>query len=143
MWTKGVRKQTTVDPVVRFWSKVEKAETCWLWQASLQEKGYGQFWLDGRMVRAHKYAYFLAYGTWPPEIDHTCRTRACVNPSHLRSVTHLENMADRRIDVCKRGLHRLEDGNLYVNAHGRQCKACQLDGNERRRKERIALKKRG
>lgn len=39
----------------RFWSKVQKTDTCWLWSAAVRRKddGYGAFWLDGRHQPAH------------------------------------------------------------------------------------------
>ena len=33
----------------RFWAKVEKTETCWLWTAGKAGNGYGSFW-DGTKV---------------------------------------------------------------------------------------------
>ena len=32
----------------RFWSKVNKTETCWFWRGTVLGNGYGQFWYDGR-----------------------------------------------------------------------------------------------
>lgn len=51
--------------------------------------------------RAHRVAYELAVGPIPDgmEIDHSCRNRRCVNPSHLRIATrkqNQENLAPRK-----------------------------------------------
>jgi len=62
----------------RFWAKVQKTSTCWLWTASISD-GYGQFWFDGRMIYAHRWAYEAVYGPIPAglTIDHLCRIRHC------------------------------------------------------------------
>lgn len=94
-----------LTPEQRFWAKVNKTETCWLWTAACHKVGsYGDFW-DGtkrpngtnRIVRAHRFAYELLVGPIPAgtEIDHICHVRRCVNPDHLRVTTHVENMQNR------------------------------------------------
>lgn len=82
-----------VDPVERFWSHVEKQPNgCWHWTAGRLDCGYGTFY-DGRKCLAHRWSYEHFVGPIPPglEIDHLCRVRRCVNPSHLEPVTHREN----------------------------------------------------
>ena len=83
----------------RFWSKVDKRgpDECWLWQTGMVFGGYGKFF-DGKIIRAHRYAYQLLVGPVPEglELDHLCRVRNCVNPAHLEAVTHQEN--------CQRGI---------------------------------------
>jgi hypothetical protein len=79
----------------RFWAKVIKTETCWLWQASKNRKGYGLFGL-GRTRIAHRIAFEDAYGQSAAGkvVMHTCDTPACVNPAHLRLGTPLDNARD-------------------------------------------------
>jgi len=84
----------------RFWDNVDKSGECWLWTRSKNAEGYGvaHVRVDGQLLRsAHRAAYTLEVGPIPEglHIDHLCRTRDCVRPSHLEPVTPAEN--NRRI----------------------------------------------
>ena len=81
-------------PEIRFWEKVDKTDTCWLWVASCGEYGYGQYKFDGYNYRAHRYSYELKYGNIPDGLvlDHLCRNVKCVNPDHLEIVSVRENI---------------------------------------------------
>lgn len=83
-----------IDPVIRFWSKVEKAENCWLWTAQINRDGYGRFYDGVRKVLAHRFSWELLNGPIDPglEMDHRCHNRSCVRPEHLRLVTRGQNM---------------------------------------------------
>lgn len=83
----------------RFWAKVEKTDTCWIWIASRDEDGYGTFKLNGRSRHAHVVSWEAANGQVPNgfELDHLCHNRPCVRPDHLEPVTHAENV--RRGDL--------------------------------------------
>lgn len=79
----------------RFWAKVKKTETCWLWEGYKNPSGYGRFNAGkGKMMLVHRYSFEQAYGEIPKGtvIDHICRKRNCVNPDHLRAVTDMENI---------------------------------------------------
>lgn len=82
------------DPQERFWSKVNKTETCWLWTAATRGTGYGAFSLNGRPQGAHRVAYEWEHGPVPDglDLDHLCRVRNCVRPSHLEPVTRGVNL---------------------------------------------------
>lgn len=94
---------TTVSLEERFLAKVNKTDSCWLWEAATDSKGYGQISTtpkpDGSYVReqAHRVSYELFVGPIPEglHIDHICHVVRCVNPEHLRPVTVKENLEHR------------------------------------------------
>lgn len=134
----------------RFWGKVEKTETCWLWTAHIDRPGYGHLQVDGRSVRAHRFAYELLVGPIPPGLDldhfrmnpgprHAPCAKACVNPTHLEPVTRGENSlrgvgffaANARKTHCIHG-HSLADA--YVYAGRRDCRECYRTPTEKARR---------
>lgn len=81
---KSTRKRLTVEE--RFWAKVQKTDTCWLWTACVVRGGYGLFMVrHGEAWMAHKYAYHLTGGIVPEGLIlmHACDVPNCVNPAHL------------------------------------------------------------
>ncbi|MFH0981536.1 MAG: HNH endonuclease signature motif containing protein [Planctomycetota bacterium] len=82
----------------RFWPKVDKTDSCWLWIGAMNLQGYGNFWIGPTetegYVGAHRFAYTHFVGPVPEgmDLDHLCRNRACVNPAHLEPVTRRVNL---------------------------------------------------
>lgn len=136
----------------RFRAKVREVnDGCHEWGGHLNHNGYGTFWVDGRTVPAHRWAYEQVHGPVPEglQIDHLCRNPRCVNPAHLEAVTGRENLlrgrtfqaANAAKDACPKG--HPYDG---VNSKGsRTCRTCDREawlryyyskGKEKRQKKR-------
>lgn len=86
----------TLDHLARFWSRVERTQTCWLWNGTKVGAGYGVFSVGGSYQMAHRFAFALWHGDIPKgnECCHRCDVPNCVNPEHLFLGTHTDNMRD-------------------------------------------------
>jgi hypothetical protein len=138
----------------RFLAKVDQTGDCWVWTSPTVTKGYGLFWFEGRMERAHRFAYRFFVGPIPAgrELDHLCHTRdlscpggdacphrRCVRPDHLEPVDHRTNMirgrnSGRRVGQsfgvkdtlthCPQD-HEYTPENIYEAPSGRlECREC-------------------
>lgn len=74
----------------RFWSKVEKTDTCWLWKRCAAGS-YPQFTYDytpeGADIyeKAHRLSWLVHFGGIPDDFNvvHKCLDKRCVRPEHL------------------------------------------------------------
>ena len=83
--------------------EVNESDECWPWAGYCLPDGYGSFWAgelypngSPKKMRAHRFAYFLAHGSLPAELEvcHSCDNPPCCNPAHLFLGTHADNMGD-------------------------------------------------
>lgn len=104
--------RTTTTALERFEQRVEPEPMsgCWLWVGGGGR--YGEFWLMGRNIGAHRAAWVLYRGPLRVEdmVCHSCDVPRCVNPEHLFLGTQLDN----RQDAVKKG--RAAKGETIGNA---------------------------
>ena len=97
----------------RFWSKVNKTSTCWLWTAGVSKDGYGKYWYNKKNIRAHRYSYMVSKSEIADGlvVRHTCDVRLCVNPKHLLLGTVQDNIDD----MIERGRRKVNNGEHHGN----------------------------
>ncbi len=102
------RKRSAED---RFWDKVNKTDTCWLWTGWRDSNGYGKVTIDYRRGGAHTFSWAWANGRFPASglhLDHLCRVPSCVRPDHLEEVTPSENARrvpnSVRVEAARKGV---------------------------------------
>lgn len=88
---------------------------CWEWSGATTKGGYGTFDHD-TTHNAHKWAWERFVSKVPAgyQLDHICRNRRCVRPSHLQLVTvgkHSELGVDQRKLAKNNPGHDLVGGN--------------------------------
>lgn len=96
---------------------------------------------------AHRVAYARVHGPIPPglQVDHLCRTRACINPDHLEAVTGRVNTLrgctitarNAKKSICAQG-HPLQASNVRHWKGERICRTCQRLATARYRRRRNA-----
>lgn len=114
---------------------------CWIWDAAVDDRGYGRISVRGYWRHAHRFLYENLVGQVPDglELDHKCRMNCCVNPDHLEPVTHQENVRragaagalgtkNKRKTHCPNG-HEYSGGNLYRGgpSNTRYCRTCRRE----------------
>ena len=117
-------RSATTDPFLRF---TLEDNGCWLWTGPKKWNGYGFCMIGSRTdgTRCNKYAHRLFYevlvGPIPTDfdIDHLCRCRLCVNPSHLEAVPRRVNLERSKRPTCPKGHNDFR----YRNGR-RRCNLC-------------------
>jgi len=120
---------------------------CKIWHKSLNKRGYGQEYYNGKNTKAHRAEWMRVNGPIPVGfvLDHTCHNeavkkqecaggitckhRACVNLEHLEIVTTSANVMggihnrDNRA-TCPKG-HENNEANTMIRKNGkRECAEC-------------------
>ena len=99
----------------RFFEKVNKTKTCWLWIGSDRGNGYGCIKINGKVIDAHRVSWKLLRGPIPDGafVCHSCDVRSCVHPGHLFLGTPRDNV----MDAIKKGRIKPPDctGNISRN----------------------------
>src|SRR5215510_15389696 len=72
----------------------DRANGCLFYTGALDKDGYPRISYQGRMWLGSHVVYKLYYGAIPEgcEIDHRCYNRRCLEPTHLRALSHRENV---------------------------------------------------
>lgn len=119
---------------------------CWEWRGACTERGYGILYRGGKKLRAHRHLYEEFVGPIPEKLvlDHLCRNKGCVNPSHLEPVTTRENILrgegvtaqNAKKTECSKG-HPFDAANTFWRPEGgRDCRKCNYEQAKRRRKRK-------
>jgi hypothetical protein len=120
---------------------------CWIFTGRISRDGYGIFDVHSIGVRAHMASYLISTGTLPDglDLDHLCRVRKCVRPSHLEPVTRQINVLRGVSPVAQQVLvthcpngHPYDEQNTYMKHGHRGCRVCDAArAREKRRQARV------
>ena len=96
MNAREIRKLISKDDILEYCKPRKRG--CWQWIGSLHNDGYAAWNTGGRQIKVHRAAYLLFNGPIPRNrfVYHTCGNKQCVNPDHLKLVTHKELSAENR-----------------------------------------------
>ncbi|GIG87577.1 hypothetical protein Pen02_25130 [Plantactinospora endophytica] len=81
---------------------------------------------------AHIAAYVVFVGDYDPEreVDHVCGVPDCIEPSHLRQLSHAENCRSRKQEPrCRNGHDRELDPR--TGRYRKVCRRCNADAQQR------------
>lgn len=110
---------------------------CWTWTGHCYSNGYSIIAWRATQHLGHRLSFRFFRGEIPDglQLDHLCRNRACVNPTHLEPVTAMENTRRAMRSHCVNG-HPFDVENTWMHKGKRYCREC------RRRRVREYLERR-
>ncbi len=85
-----------LSDIERFWIKVIKTNSCWVWMGASVSKRYGNMRFGNRSQLAHRVSWQIHHGEIPEgqNVLHKCDNGFCVRPNHLFLGTQIDNMRD-------------------------------------------------
>jgi len=73
-------------------------DDCLMWPFAMKPSGYGNVQIGPKWMNAHRAMCLMAHGE-PSEgqtdVAHSCGSKACCNPRHLRHATRKDNERDK------------------------------------------------
>lgn len=119
---------STKNTPENFWKRVSisSPDDCWEWVGAKTSSGYGNVAWHGRVVQAHRVAFFLVKGgislltkfrevgvakKYRRFVLHKCDNRACCNPDHL----FLGSMRANQLDAYAKG-RKVQPRSAHTNA---------------------------
>lgn len=77
---------------------------CWEYNGCTNNYGYCLIMTNRKLKYAHRLAWEFHNGRSIPDdmtVDHICFNRKCINPAHLRLLSHKENSSRRSVSLIK------------------------------------------
>jgi hypothetical protein len=112
----------TPEQLAKFWSRVKKTESCWIWTGHKLVSGYGLISLNGirgPTILAHRMSWEIHNGEplGKRKACHHCDNPPCVNPEHIFAGSQRDNIMD---------MVRKKRQNFENNVRGERCHLSKL-----------------
>lgn len=122
---------------------------CALWLGHVNERGYGQTHVQGKVMKAHRAAWIAVNGPLAEGLCvlHRCDQPSCVRPDHLFVGTQAENVHDciakgrrmsDRTTHCPNGHPYGAEKTRRRGSNARRCATCEQKRNETYRDDQRA-----
>jgi hypothetical protein len=97
------RKINSLDNIMSNTIRDEESG-CLLYTGALDKDGYPRISLQGKKRLGSHIVFELSRGVIPEahEVDHICHVRRCIEPTHLRALSHQENVIHIKAYMEKR-----------------------------------------
>jgi len=127
--------KTNSENIWKFIKIPKDPDGCWEWTGGTNSRGYGSVCFMNKQYLAHRFVYEYLIGEIPKEkeMDHKCRIKNCVNPTHLQPVIHKINCSRGDVNQNKNKTHCIYNHeftkeNTYYNRKSkkRSCRMCRL-----------------